>query len=421
MARPLTAKRVLKARKTPGRYADGDVPGLYLQVTTPATRTSRGAASWVLRYEVAGKERMFGIGPLHTFSLKEARARAKLARQQLKDGIDPIDARKAAKAAAALEAAKAVTFQQAAAQYFESNRPKWTNERHAREFVGSLERYAFPVIGALPVSAIDIGLVLRVIEPLWQRIPETANRVRGRIEMILDFATVRKWRAGDNPARWGGNIEHVLPARTVAAIEHLAALPYAQMPDFMSRLRARAGVSERALEFCILTTARPGEVLRARWPEIDPVAAVWTVPPEHMKKRKSSKPHRVPLSKAAVALLEQLPDKSADGPVFVGSRPGEPLGKDALQRALARMGHADITVHGTARSTFRDWAAERTAFSYAARELALAHVVHSKQSRAYERTDLLDERRRLMEAWATFCYSPSAAGELVPMRKAARP
>jgi integrase len=416
MARPLTAKRILKARKVPGRYADGDVPGLYLQVTAPPTRTTRGAASWILRFERDGHERMLGLGPLAVVSLKQARERAKAARLQLLDGADPIEARKAAKAARALEAAKSVTFREAAAQYFENNRPKWTNERHAREFVGSLERYAFSAIGALPVSAIDIGLVLRVIEPLWQRIPETANRVRGRIEMILDYATVRKWRAGDNPARWGGNIEHVLPARKAADIEHLAALPYAQMPDFMSRLRAREGVAERALEFCILTTARPGEVLLARWPEIDLGAAVWTVPPDHMKKRKSSKPHRVPLSKAAVALLRDLPGKSVDGHVFIG------LGKNALQRALARMGHTDVTVHGTARSTFMDWAHERSSFAKVVIDMALAHTVGDKVEAAYRRGELFEKRRKLAEAWATFCYSPPVGvSEVTPLRRAARP
>jgi integrase len=410
MAR-LTSKKVVAARKQPGRYADGH--GLYLQVT------SANAASWLLRYERDGHEHMYGLGPLHTVSLKEARERAKVARLQLLDGVDPVQAKKAANAGRALEAAKAVTFQEAAAQYFESNRPKWTNERHAREFIGSLKRYAFPVIGALSVSAIDIGLVLRVIEPHWLTKTETMSRVRGRIEMILDYATVRKWRVGDNPARWGGYIEHVLPARKGADIEHFPALPYAQMPDFMSRLRAREGVAERALEFCILTAARPGEVLLALWPEIDLDAAVWTVPPDHMKKRKSSKPHRVPLSKAAVALLRNLPGKSADGPVFIGPRPGEPLGKNALQKALARMGHTDITVHGTARSTFRDWAAERTATSYEVRELALAHTVGTSQGRAYERTDRLDERRRLMEQWANYCYSPptAAEGNVVALRQ----
>jgi integrase len=413
MPKPLTAKRVLRARKTPGRYPDGTVAGLYLQITSPQTRDARGAASWILRYERDGRERMFGLGPLDVVSLKQARERARIARLQLLDGIDPIEQRKAARAARALEAARTVTFQQAAQSYFGGNQAKWRSPRHAREFIRSLERLAFPTLGTLPISAIDTGLVLRVIEPLWKRIPETASRLRGRIEMVLDWATVRGLRAGDNPARWSGHIEHLLPARAATDIKHFAALPYAELPAFMAELRQRDGVAERALELCILCASRSGEILGARWPEIDLDTGVWTVPARRMK---GGEAHRVPLSSVAVALLRNLPGKSNDGPVFIGTRPGTPLGKDALARALARMGCDGITTHGF-RSTFRDWAAERTAFSYAARELALAHAVHSKQSRAYERTDLLDERRKLMSKWAAFSYGPAAASEVVvPMR-----
>jgi integrase len=404
---PLTSKKVarLMSRQAIGRHPDGTVKGLYLQIA------SAGAASWILRYERDGRERMAGVGPLDVVGLAEARNRAKAMRLGLLDGTDPIEAKRAAKATRALEAAKAVTFQQAAKAYFESKQSEWRNARHAREFIGSLERYAFPVIGALPVSAIDVDLVLRVIRPLWPRIPETASRVRGRLEMVLDYATALKLRVGDNPARWQGNIKHLLPKRKGTDIEHLAALPYDQVPDFMHRLHEREGIAERGLEFAVLCASRSGEVLGARWPEVDLKRGVWTIDAKRMK---GGKQHRVPLPPAATALLENLPGKSADGFVFIGSRPGEPLGKDALARALARV-RGGCTVHGF-RSSFRDFASERTAFSYAARELALAHAVHSKQSRAYERTDLIDERRKLMEAWATFCYSPAAAGEVVPLR-----
>ena len=234
--------------------------------------------------------------------------------------------------------------------------------------------------------------------------------------MVLDWATVSGYRSGDNPARWSGHIEHLLPSRKATDIKHFAALPYAELPRFMAELRQYDGVPERALQFAVLTAARTGEILGARWSEIDLGAGVWEIPAARMK---GGAPHRVPLSKAALALLKALPGKSNDGPVFVGSRPGKPLSPNALANALARI-RADCTVHGF-RSTFRDWAAEQGSrrFSYAARELALAHVVHSKQSRAYERTDLLDERAGLMEAWATFCASPPAAGDvLVPFRKA---
>jgi len=233
---------------------------------------------------------------------------------------------------------------------------------------------------------------------------------------VLDWATVSGYRSGDNPARWSGHIEHLLPSRKATDIKHFAALPYAELPRFLAELRQYDGVPERALQFAVLTAARTGEILGARWSEIDLGAGVWEIPAARMK---GGAPHRVPLSKAALALLKALPGKSNDGPVFVGSRPGKPLSPNALTNALARI-RADCTVHGF-RSTFRDWAAEQGSrrFSYAARELALAHVVHSKQSRAYERTDLLDERAGLMEAWATFCASPPAAGDvLVPFRKA---
>jgi integrase len=427
MARALTAKRIAKLCKIPGRYPDGEVAGLYLQITTPPSgRRPRGAASWVLRYERDGHERMFGIGSLSEFSLKEARSRAKAARQQLKDGIDPIDARKAAKAARALEAAKAVTFRQAAESYFEANRSKWRSALYAREWIRSLERHVYPTLGALAVSAIDTGLVLRVIEEPWKRIPQTAALVRQRIEAALDWATVRGYRSGDNPARWSGHIEHLLPPRKATDVRHFAALPYAEVPAFMADLRQREGVSERALEFLILTTSRSGEVLHATWDtkvelesgvwtvEVDLQSGIWTVPGTRMK---GGRPHRVPLSPQAIALLEQLPDKSATGPVFTRSG-GRALGRDSLERALARI-RDDVTVHGF-RSTFRDWASERTAFPHEVCERALAHVTGSKSSRAYARSDLLEERRRLMEQWAAFCYSPPAAGELVPLRKAAR-
>jgi integrase len=410
MARPLTAKRLLKARKTPGLHLDGAVPGLYLQVTSPPTTTTRGAASWVLRYEHNKRERMFGLGPLAVVSLKQARERAKAARLQLLDGVDPVEARKAAKATAALDRAKAVTFEQAARSHFKSMESGWRSAAHAKEYMRSLERHVFPVIGRLPVSAIDTGLVLRCLEPIWTKIPETASRVRQRIEAVLDYGTVRNLRVGDNPARWGGHIEHILPGRNGTDIKHFAALPYSEMGAFMADLRQRDGIDTRALEFAILTASRSGEVLHARWDEIK--GDVWEIPGPRMK---GGKPHRVPLSPQAVALLEQLPDKTAGGPVFTRSG-GRALGRDSLERALARV-REGVTPHGF-RSTFRDWAAERTAFPHEVCERALAHVTGSKSSRAYARSDLLDERRKLMEAWATYCYSPpiAAVGKLVPLR-----
>jgi integrase len=415
----LTAKKIarLVAKQAIGRHPDGDVKGLYLQIAGP------GAASWILRFERDGRERMLGLGPLAIVSLKAARERARAARLQLLDGTDPVEARKAAKAARALEASRSKTFRECAENFIRDNQSGWRSAAHAGEWRRSLERYAFPTLGALPVAAIGTGEVMRVIKPLWGQIPVTAGRLRQRIESVLDWAGVLGFRAGDNPARWSGHIEHLLPARNGTDVRHFAALPYVELPDFMRRLRERSGVAERALEFAILTAARSGEVLHATWNtkvelesgiltvEIDLQSGIWTVPGTRMK---GGKPHRVPLSPQAVALLEQLPDKS--GPIFTRSG-GRPLGRDSLERALARV-REGVTVHGF-RSTFRDWASERTAFPHEVCERALAHVTGNRSSRAYARSDLLAERAKLMEAWAAYCYSPPAAGEVVALRKAA--
>ena len=324
----LTAKRVEKLTKA-GRYGDGH--GLYLQVT-PA-----GVRSWLLRYERGGRERWMGLGPLHTFNLDEARARARQARQQLADGVDPLDARKAERAERALEAAKAITFADAARQYFDQHEGKWKNRKHRGQFQATLRDYALPVIGSLPVAAIDTGLVLKCIEPIWQTKTETASRVRGRIEAILDRATVRGYRTGDNPARWKGHLGQVLPARgQIKQVQHHPALPFAEVPEFMAELAEREGMGARALEFLILTAARSGEAIGAKWSEIDLEAKVWTVPTERMK---GGREHRVPLSDCAVAILRALP-READ---FGVSR--RPLGHRGLQHGDDRAPEE----HGAAR------------------------------------------------------------------------
>jgi integrase len=417
----LTARKIarLVSKKQIGRHPDGAVKGLYLQIA------SAGAASWILRYERGDHERMLGIGPLDIVSLKLAREKAKAARRQLLDGTDPIEAKRAAKAKAVLEAAKTTTFEQAARSHFKSMESGWRSAAHAKEYIRSLERHVFPAIGRLPVGSIDTGLVLRCLEPIWTTIPETAARVRQRIEAALDYATVRDQRAGDNPARWSGHIEHLLPARNGTSIKHFAALPYAEIPAFMAELRQRDGTDARALEFTILCAARSGEIRGAAWNtkveldsgvsvvEIDLESSVWTIPGTRMK---GGKPHRVPLSPQAVALLKALP---RDGEHVFTRSGGRALGKDSLERALARV-REGITPHGF-RSTFRDWASERTAFPHEVCERALAHVTGSKSSRAYARSDLLDERRKLMSMWADYCsYSPPAAGEVTLLRKRAR-
>src|SRR5215471_237256 len=335
----LTAKRVDHLHK-PGRHPDGD--GLYLQITPT------GVKSWVLRYERAGRERMLGLGTLRDFSLKEARERARRARQLLADGVDPIDAKRAQRIVPSL------TFAQATQAYAKLHEAKWQARRP--QFLTSLRQHAFPVLGALPLSAIDVPAVLRVVQPTWVTKTETANRVRQRIEAVLAWAAFSGHRPkGDNPARWRGHLDQVLPAPSaIAKVQHHAALPWGEVAAFMVELRRREGVAARALEFAILTAARTNEVIGVRWPEVDFDAATWTIPAERMI---MDKEHRVPLSEAALALLRNLYTEDGNDLIFIGAQAGHGLGDRALAEVLARMGRSDITVHGF-RSTFRDWAAE---------------------------------------------------------------
>jgi len=394
----LTAKRIERLRRKPGRYLDGgDLGrGLYLQIT-------EGGASWLLRYErtVGEKriERWMGLGSLRDFSLKESRERARQQRQLLADGIDPLEQKKAARAEQAVAAAKTVTFAESTQRYFDSHEKQWRNAKHRAQFLSTLKTYAYPVIGALPVAEIDVGLVLKVLEPIWPTKTETASRVRGRIESVLDWATVRQYRKGDNPARWKGHLSEVLPARgKVAEVEHHAALPYQQMPQFMTQLAKREGVAAQALAFLILTAARTGEVIGAQWSEIDLAAKLWTVPAGRMK---AGKEHRVPLSDRAIKLLSGLYREAANGHVFIGPRAGAGLSNMAMTTLMRRMGHGAVTVHGF-RSSFDDWAHETTRHPNHVIEMALAHTIKNKTEKAYRRGDLLDARRRLMSDWAAY-------------------
>jgi integrase len=404
----LTARKVATTNK-PGRYADGH--GLILQVQ------SKDSKSWLFRYERGGRERWMGLGPVHTISLADARERALKARRLLLDGIDPLDARKAEKAARALEAARAITFERATRDYFDQHEKSWKNGKHAAQFLTTLETYAFPVLGKLPVAAIDTSLILKVLEPIWPTITETASRVRGRIEAVLNWATVRGYRSGENPARWKGHLAEVLPARgKIAKIEHHAALAFDALPAFAAALRTREGIAARALEFTILTAARTGEVIGATWDEIDLETKTWTVPAGRMK---AGKEHRVPLSDRAVELLKALPREDRNPFVFIGSRERSGLSNMAMTTVLRRMGADDITVHGF-RSTFRDWAAERSSFPNHVVEMALAHGIENKVEEAYRRGDLFAKRRQLMAAWAKYTSStPAKAGDnVVAMRSA---
>lgn len=356
-----------------------------------------------------GRERIMGLGPCADFTLEEARERARLARQLLKDGIDPLDKAHEARAQAAAQAAKAITFTQATDSYLNFHAAKWTNAPYAKLCRMRLNDYVFPSIGALPVGTIDKALVLKCITPIWQQKHKTAVRTLRLVRGILDYAKVQGWRTGDNPAAWKGNIEHALP--TLATDKHHPALPFSEIYEFMTKLRAEPGVAARALEFLILTAARTGEVREVRWSEIDLTAKVWTVPGERTK---TGKEHRVPLSPRALELLKAAPRESYSDLVFIGVQKGKPLGHSSMNEALKRL-RPNITTHGF-RSTFRDWAAETTSYPNHVVEQALAHSIGNAVEAAYRRGDLLAKRAHLMADWARFCTTPHRDATVTPIR-----
>jgi integrase len=399
----LSARTVAAATK-PGMLADGN--GLYLAISPS------GAKSWVLRYRFAGRRRDLGLGSYSLVSLAEARERALRAHRDLRlDQTDPIDEKRSKRSAAATARAKAITFADATERYIESQEAGWKGGRQAEQWRQSLTAYVLPVFGDLPVADVDVALVMTALEAIWKTRTETASRVRGRIESILDWAAVRGYRPkGENPARWRGHLDKLLPSRSKAQkAEPFAALPYDKIGAFMQELRAREGMDARALEFTILTAARSGEVLNAKWDEIDLKAKMWIVPAERMK---AGRPHRVALSDAAIAAL---PERGSSDCVFPGPRRGNPLGRTALFLLLRAMARGDLTVHGF-RSCFRDWAAERTNFPSEVAEMALAHAVGSKVEAAYRRGDLLEKRAQLMKAWARFCAEQSGDDNVIQGR-----
>ena len=358
-----------------------------------------------------------GLGPVELVSLAEARDAALAARKLVLSGIDPIEHRKAAKAA--LVAAKPVfTFRQVAERYIAAHERAWKNEKHRHQWGATLKSFCYPVFGEKPVDQIDIGLVMRVLDGLWHEKPETATRVRGRIESILDYAKARGWRYGENPARWKGHLENLLPKRSkLAQVKHHAALPWPEMGTFMETVRAAASVTGWALEFTILTAARTSETLGAVWSEIDLAARCWTVPGRRMK---AGQEHRVPLTDRAIEILEAVAPLRTSGASFVfpGAKAGKGLSQMALVMALRRLGHGDMTVHGF-RSTFRDWAAESTNYPREVAEAALAHTLRDRVEAAYRRSDLFEKRRQLMEEWDRFCDRPAVPqGAVMPMRAA---
>jgi integrase len=413
MPRPmhkLSQVQIGRAMKRQCTLNDGG--GLYFVSRPP------NGASWIFRFNRHGKDRWMGIGQYPTVTLSDARARATEARRLLIDDIDPIENRRQQRAQTKLQLVRRMTFAQCAALYITSHKAAWRNRKHSAQWDATLKTYAYPLIGGLPVAAIDTSLVMKVLQPIWNAKPETASRLRGRIEAILNWATVSEFRTGLNPARWRGHLDNLLPARNkIARVEHHAALPYADVPAFMAKLRLQEGVAARALEFLILTAARTGEVIGARWSEINLREKLWTIPAERMK---AGKEHRVPLSSRAVEILEAIHSGSSapDGFVFPGNKAKKPLSNMAFLMLLRRMKCAGMTAHGL-RSSFRDWSAERTNFPSEVAEMALAHAVGSKVEAAYRRGDLYGKRQHLMDHWATFCASPAAAtASVIPMREA---
>jgi integrase len=395
----LTARRV-SVNNQPGMHSDGG--GLYLRID------KSGSKSWIYRYRVGQRQHDLGLGSTRVISLADARRKAvEITRQRL-DGNDPLLERRALRHAEAVERAKTITFRQAAEQYIDAQAAGWRGGSNAQQWTASLTTYAHPVIGLLPVAAIDLGLVLRVLEPIWTTKPETATRVRRRVEAVLGWATTHGYRNGDNPARWSGHLENILAPRVrLAAVRHHAALPYGEMGAFMTALRQNETVPARALEFAIMTAARAGEVFGATWNEIDTKARIWTVPAARMK---GAREHTVPLSDAAMACL----GKPGAGYLFPSPRGGRPLNKTVfhhLKRTVAWAG-SDYTAHGF-RSTFRDWCGDCTAYPREVVETALAHTVGNAVEQAYRRGSAIDTRRRLMEQWGRFCEQPAAAGKVV--------
>lgn len=415
---PLAVSRLT----TPGLHAVGGVSGLYLQVLPPrpdpddATKTVPGGRSWVLRAMVGGKRRDMGLGGFPSVTLGGARERARDARDKIDKGFDPIEVRRTAKAALRAEDAKLVTFEDAAKAYMAAHESSWRNAKHREQWRNTLKGLAYPHLGKLAVRHIEVAHVLAVLEPIWRERTETANRLRGRIELVLDWATARGYREGLNPARWKGHLDKMLPNPTKLKPKgHMAAMAVGDVAAFMARLRTVGGMGARALEFVVLTAARSGEVRGATWGEIDLSNKVWVIPAGRMK---MGKEHRVPLSAQAMTLLEALP-RFADTDLVFPSARGTPLSDRTLLAVLRRMDF-DVTAHGF-RSTFRDWCGEFTNFPREVAEAALAHTTGNTVEQAYRRGDALEKRRKLMEAWAAFLAKPVAtkAGNVTPMRGAA--
>jgi integrase len=394
----LTALKI-KQKLKPGLYSDG--LGLYLQVRSDTSK------SWIFRYRVNGKLRDMGLGPLHSLSLADAREKAAACRSMRLNGLDPIDERRRKEQSETVDAVPVITFAQCAEAYIAAHRASWKNGKHAEQWSSTLKTYAYPVFKDIPVGGIDKDLVYKVLQPIWNTKNETASRLRGRIERVMAWAGAMGYRTGDNPALWKGHLEFLLAKRSsVAPIVHHAAMPINDTPAFIGLLQRQETVTAYAFEFCILTATRTSETIGMRWDEIDNDGAMWTIPGERMK---AGRDHRVPLSDRAQAIIAEMKKIHISDFVFPGRVTDRPLSTMAFLELLRRLGRTDITAHGF-RSTFRDWAAERTDFPNEVVEMALAHTISNKVEAAYRRGDLFEKRRALAQAWTDFCASLPKAG-----------
>lgn len=396
--------RKASALTKPGLYGDG--AGLWLKVTATGTK------SWIFRYTRDKKTTDIGLGSIRDVGLADARQAAAEQRKILMLGDNPIELKKTAAAHQALAKAISMTFQQCSGAYIEIHRHGWKNPKHKQQWENTLSTYCYPLIGQLSVADIDTGLVIKCLEPIWITKNETASRLRGRMEQILSWATVSKYRTGENPARWRGHLDMILPRPAkVQKTKHHAALPYAEISTFNSALRLHEGMASKCLEFTILTACRTNESIGATWAEIDLEQKLWIIPAERMK---AEREHRVPLSSRCMEILSELP--RLNDFVFVGGRGNKGLSNMAMAELLKRMEYRDITVHGF-RSSFRDWAAERTNYPHELCEMALAHTIKNQAEAAYRRGDMIEKRRRVMEDWLRFIESPITIGNVTAIRK----
>lgn len=397
----LTVKGVASKNKV-GRYSDGN--GLYLQVSKFGTK------AWIFRFTLNGKARQMGLGPTKLITLKEAREEAERCSKLVYNKIDPIDLRKREHGKAIAESASVITFKECAEKYINAHKDGWKNAKHASQWHNTLNTYAFPTLGSIPIQDVNTGMILKVLEPIWATKTETASRIRGRIDAILGWATSREYRKGENPARWKDHLDNILPQKTkVKKVKHHAALPYAEIGQFMADLRTNKTNSNLGLEFLILTAARTGEVINATWSEIDFNKRLWTIPAERTK---TDHEHRVPLSDDAISVLTEMKQNATSDFIFPGGKRGRPLSNMAFLQCLKRMERSDLTAHGF-RSTFRDWAAEKTNYPSEVAEMALGHAVGDKVEAAYRRGDLYEKRCKFMDAWAKHCATIPADGDNV--------